>query len=122
MQGVLHAFFTAGLLEAKTFSGGATRHENPNAFGRTLDRDGRLCVKHIAEPSALLVIQVVFRRMLNFSQFDFGQFDFGQLAEIEQAKVEIGRSRNWPKLKLAELEISWPKSIALVFRMPPGTY
>ena len=34
-------------------------------------------------------------RMLDFGQFDFGQFDFGQLA-----KVEIGRSRNWPKSKL----------------------
>ena len=31
-------------------------------------------------------------------------FDFGQLAEIE-----IGRSRNWPKSKLAEVEINWPK-------------
>ena len=38
-------------------------------------------------------------RMFDFGQFDFGQFDFGQLAE-----VEIGRSRNWPKSKLAEVE------------------
>ena len=37
--------------------------------------------------------------MLDFGQFDFGQFDFGQLAE-----VEIGRNRNWPKSKLAEVE------------------
>ena len=43
-------------------------------------------------------------RMLDFGQFDFGQFDFGQLAEIELAEVEIGRSRNWPKSKLAEVE------------------
>ena len=60
-------------------------------------------------------------RMLDFGQFDFGQFDFGQLAEIELAEielaeVEIGRSRNWPKSKLAEVELaelekkSWPKS------------
>ena len=42
--------------------------------------------------------------MLDFGQFDFGQFDFGQLAEIELAEVEIGRSRNWPKSKLAEVE------------------
>ena len=44
-------------------------------------------------------------RMLDFGQFDFGQFDFGQLAEIG-----IGRSRHWPKSKLAEVEINWPKS------------
>ena len=31
--------------------------------------------------------------------------DFGQLAE-----VEIGRSRNWAKSKLGEVEINWPKS------------
>ena len=42
--------------------------------------------------------------MFDFGHFDFGQFDFGQLAEIELAEVEIGRSRNWPKSKLAELE------------------
>ena len=49
-------------------------------------------------------------RMLDFGQFDFGQFDFGELAEIESAEVEIGRTRNWPKSKLAEVEINWPKS------------
>ena len=38
-------------------------------------------------------------RMLDFGQFDFGQFDFGRLAEIE-----IGRSRNWPKSKLTEVD------------------
>ena len=45
-------------------------------------------------------------RMLDFGQFDFGQFDFGQLAEIELAEIEIGRNRNWPKSKLAEVEIN----------------
>ena len=57
------------------------------------------------------IVRTVFgTRMLDFGKFDFGQFDFGQLAEIELAEVEIGRSRNWPKSKLAEVEINWPKS------------
>ena len=43
---------------------------------------------------------------------DFDQFDFGQLAEIELAEVEIGRSRNWPKLKRWVCSVS---SFALFF-------
>ena len=44
--------------------------------------------------------------MLDFGQFDFGQFDFGQLAGIKLAEVEI----NWPKSKLIGRSRNWPKS------------
>ena len=59
----------------------------------------------LSKANPLLPNTPVLERMLDFGQFDFGQLDFGQLAE-----VEIGRSRNWPKSKLAEVEINWPKS------------